>query len=59
MTQHNLKTPLDFDVYWNRKRRTFNKPADAVALFFHWCMIRKNFKCVDKVKYLLSFNQKK
>jgi hypothetical protein len=49
MATTHFKPILDFKIYWKRRRLTFRKPADAIALFFHWCMIKKNFKHVNKV----------
>ena len=33
-----------FAIYWQLKSPQFNKKADALALFVHWCMVHHRFK---------------
>ena len=40
----------NFNVYWQYMCNTLRKPADAVAIFFHWCITRQNFDYESEVR---------
>lgn len=38
-------------VHYSKWFESFNKPADPLVLFYHWCMIHNKYKCIENTEF--------